>query len=158
MARPSPSASGRRSAAGSVCTTSTRAAPRWKKRRMAPRDCGTANAATIAAAARAATNGQRRRRGFSAKAGVSGHATSSARSSVSRFIRLPQPFERPGRARLYGAGRDVQGRGGLLLRELEEIAAGEHLARLGGQLLERCEELRAAVMVEHGLLGGGGRL
>src|SRR3954471_17714173 len=158
MARPSPSVSGRRSAAGSVCTTSTRAAPRWKKRRMAPRDCGTANAATIAAAARAATSGQRRRRGFSANTRVSGQTTSSARSSVSRFIRLPQPFERPGRARLDGAGRDVERRGRLLLRELEEIAAGKHLARLIRQVVERCEQLRTAVVVKYRVLGGGGRL
>src|SRR4051794_28621426 len=160
---PRPASSGRCSAGGSVSTTSIFAAPRWKKRRIAPRDCGTARAAAIAAAANAAaTAGQRRRllraARSSRKCGVSGQSTSSCLSSRARSIRLPQPFERAVRTRLDGAEPDVERGGGLLLGELEQVAAREDVAGLVGQLLELGEQVRALVGVEDGLLGRGGRL
>ncbi len=84
-------------AGGSVSTNWILSAPMSKKRRIAPRDCGTANAAATAASAIAATSGHRRRRRASDRArscGVAGHSIGSARSSRSRSIRLLQPVER----------------------------------------------------------------
>src|SRR5207253_2873347 len=131
-----------------------------KKRRMAPRDCGTANAVATAASAIAAASGQRRRRRARTgrSCGVAGHSIGSARSSRSRSTRLLQPVERARGARLDGAARDVERRGGLLLGEIEQVAAGEHFARVGGELLERGQQLLPLRGVERGILGGGGRL
>src|SRR4029079_5028823 len=84
--------------------------------------------------------------------------TCSARSSVSRFIGLPQSLERPRRARFDSATRNVERCGGLLFGELEQVATGEHLTRLVRQLLERAEQARTLVDVERRFLGGGGRL
>ena len=51
MTGPSPAVSGRSSACGSVSTTWIVTPRRWKKRRIAPRDSGTASAAATAATA-----------------------------------------------------------------------------------------------------------
>ena len=65
----------------------------------------------------------------------------SARSvRSSSAIRLPQPVERTRRARLDGAAADAKRGGGLLLRELEQVAAREHEPRVVGQLLQRREQ------------------
>ena len=94
-----------------------------------------------------------------ARAAASAASRSGAREAQSRgSYGLPQSVERPRRARLDGAARDVERRGGLLLGELEQVTAGEHLARVVGQLLERGEQARALFRVERRFLGGGGRL
>src|SRR5438067_588409 len=99
---PRPAASGSSCARGSVPTRSTVTPRRWKKRRMALRDCGTAKAATSATTAIAtAATSARRRRGRSssreATSGVGGHATVDPRDRRSRsssVIALPQSLER----------------------------------------------------------------
>src|SRR6478672_4475121 len=161
---PSPASRARLSAGGSVSTNSIDSPPRCRRRRIAPRDWGTAKAAVSATSptARAARSGRRRRRGGGASArtrsGVRGQSTARARSSRSRFICLPQPFERARRARLDGADRDVERRRRLVLGKIEQEAAGEHVAPLLRQPVEQTEQPLALCPAEHGVLGGGGRL
>src|SRR5436190_4601360 len=163
--------SGRCGARGSRSTRSTVTPPRWRKRRIAPRDCGTANAAASATSRTASASTSPRRHGTprrdgsaaatrGASRGVSGQATSapSRRSSVSRLIRLPEPGERARGARLDRAVPHSQGRGRLVLREVEEVAARQDEASLLGQLLELLEQPPPLVGADRGFLGRGGRL
>ena len=135
---PSPAVSGRSSAGGSVSTTWIVTPPRWKNAedraaRLRHRERGRNRSGGIATAS-GHRRRLRRRASASANYGVSGHSIGSARSSASSSHGLPQSFERPRGARFDGAARDVEHRGGLLLRQLEQVAAGEHLARLARNL------------------------
>src|SRR6266536_615486 len=180
--------SGRSWAGGNWSTRSIVTPPRWRKRRIAPRDSGTANAAPSATRRRATASTSGRRPGAwrsatwrrhaiprgdatprcdarteatrDASSGVGGQAISAARSwsSRSRFMRLPQPCEPPRRARLDGASADAERRSRLLLRELEEVAAREDEPRLLRQPLELVEQPPPLVRADRGFLGRGGRL
>src|SRR5437764_693216 len=162
---PRPAASGSSCARGSVPTRSTVTPRRWKKRRMALRDCGTAKAATRATTASAtATTSARRRRGRSssreATSGVGGHATVGPRDRRSRsrsVIALPQSLERARSTRLDRAAAHAERSGGLGLRQVEQVAAAEHQPRVVGKALERAEQAPALVGREHFCLGGRGR-
>ena len=138
---PSPAASGRSSAAGSVSTCSTVTPPRWRKRRIALRDCGTAKAAPSATAATTSADGERPRPQASTaqlepdtRSGVSGQSTRSASARArAQLIALPEPLERARDTRLDRAAANAERGRRLRLVEVEQVAAGEREARVVGQ-------------------------
>src|SRR6185312_6042764 len=65
---------------------------------------------------------------------------------------LLQPRERPVRPRLHGSAGDAERGGGLLLREVEEVAAGEHVAVVVAEALDRGQEPLPALSRDRGLL------
>src|SRR5204862_4986472 len=109
-----------------------------KKRRTAPRDCGTANAAPTASTASATASATRRRharrpasraRTRARRSGVAGKSTASASarssrssSGIARHL-LPQARERARQPRLDRADRDGERRRRLLVRQVEEVPA-----------------------------------
>src|SRR5262245_30929529 len=137
--------------------------------RIAVRAGGTANAAATATTrtARAIATGLSQRRCRSrrpwiddARSGVGGNSTcrpSSLNATSSSGIRLPQVVERTRRARLDGADANVEHRGGLLLRELEEVAAGDHEPLLLPQRVDGGEQLLTLLAGEQVTLGGRSR-
>src|SRR5439155_6126401 len=100
-----------------------------------------------------------------ARSGAGGTSIAAARALSSRSssaIGLPQvaaePFERTREPRLDGAAAAAERRGGLLLRELEQVAGGEHEPVALGQAVQRREEPVAPLGGEKRRLGGRGRV
>src|SRR5262249_14068158 len=145
-----------------VPTRSTVTPRRWKKRRIALRDCGTASAAataTIAASTRAVTSRRRLGRSSSpdATSGVSGHSMPSARRSrSSSVIALPETIEGARDTGLDRAAAHAECGRGLGLVELEQVTAGEREARVVRQRVEGLEEPRPLLRRGEGRHGGRG--
>src|ERR671934_1022805 len=166
----------RRGAFGSVSTRTIVWPPMWKKRRIAVRADGTAKAAPRATTRTASTRtstrrrpkpkprgaaSPRRARTRGTRSGPGGKASSrptSRRSRSSSAIRLPQPVERACRARLHGPAPDAEYLGGLVLGQLEKVAAGDHEPLRLRQRVDGRDERLALLALEDCRLGGGGRL
>ena len=78
-------------------------------------------------------------------------------SSCSRSIRLPQPVECPRRSRLDGAAPHVEHGRGLLLGQVEQEAAREHLARVRRAAARARRAARHAARRQRQLQGLGRR-
>src|SRR5438045_6110207 len=85
-----------------------------------------------------------------ARRGVPPDRGARARDQSSQF--LVQPGKRPVGPRLRRAASDPQRGGRFLLRELEEVAAGEHVAIVVAQSLYGGQEPLPALAPESGLL------
>src|SRR4051812_39719863 len=114
------------------------------------------------AAGRPSASGASSRRAITprARSGVGGQSTwspsrDSMRSSsgIVRLHLLAQPAQRPGQPRLHGPARAVERRRGLLLGQVEEVAAGDRLAIVLRQLRDGGQQLVAPLEVEERRLG-----
>src|SRR5438270_503726 len=89
---------------------------------------------------------------------TTGFPAALRRSRSSSGIGLPQAIERARRARLDGAPSEPEDRGGLVLGELEEVAARDHEPLWLRKCVDRRQQQLAPLAVEKRRLGGGGRL
>src|SRR5438093_4380161 len=167
---PRPAVSGRSRDLGSVSTRSILTEPIPKKRSIDERASGTAIAiptpTTATASARTSQRRVRARRSIRSRTarlrfGVTGYSTScpSATSACSSSVTaLPQPFKCTRRARLHGPLRDPERLGDLLFAEADEVAKRDDDPLIVRKLVHGREQLRPALRVEHGRLGGRGRV
>ena len=141
--------------------TATASAPRARRASAAPRrrDRRPRGSRREARRGRAAPRASRRRAASSELAAAS-DAQRRARGSVDYALieRLPQSLERPVRARLDRPARHAEHRGGLLLRELEQVAARDHVAVVVAQRLDRRQQPLAPLGGEEGRLGRRSRV
>src|SRR4029453_11453152 len=89
-----------------------------------------------------------------------GRARATAARARSRLLlhRLAELCERAGEPGLYRSLADPERGGRLLLGELEEVAAGDRVAVLLGEPLDRGEQLLVRLAREESRLGGRDRV